>query len=74
MVALHSEGITLYIRKRGIIPVNSSDFLSTLHKEMKRSFMEEKDNPNSEWVKVETRPTVIDGQYAFETLYKKVYY
>lgn len=41
---------------------------------MKCSFMEKKDNPNFEWVKVETRPTVIDGQYAFETLYKKVYH
>lgn len=27
-----------------------------------------------EWVKVKTYLTVINGQYAFETLYKKVYH
>jgi|GluameStandDraft_1065615.scaffolds.fasta_scaffold01306_19 hypothetical protein len=27
-----------------------------------------------EWVKVRTYLTVINGQYAFETLYKKVYH
>ena len=27
-----------------------------------------------EWIKVKTYLTVINGQYAFETLYKKVYH
>ena len=27
-----------------------------------------------EWVKVKTYPKLIDGKWAFETLYKKVYH
>ena len=30
--------------------------------------------PAFEWVKVITYLTIIDGRYAFETLYKKVYH
>ncbi len=32
------------------------------------------DKVKYEWVKVKTYLTVINGQYAFETLYKKVYH
>ena len=39
---------------------------------MKRSFMEEKDNPNFEWVKVETRPTVIDGSMSLKPYIKGI--
>lgn len=30
-------------------------------------------NRTFEWVKVRTYPILIDGKWAFETLYKKVY-
>lgn len=32
------------------------------------------DKSKFEWVKMKTYLTVINGQYAFETLYKKVYH
>lgn len=32
------------------------------------------DKVKYEWVKVKTYLTVINGQYAFETLYKKMYH
>lgn len=32
------------------------------------------DKVKYEWVNVKTYLTVINGQYAFETLYKKVYH
>lgn len=33
-----------------------------------------KDKEQFEWVKVKAYLTIIDGQYAFETLYRKVYH
>lgn len=33
-----------------------------------------KDKEQFEWVKVKTYLTIIDGRYAFETLYRKAYY
>ena len=33
-----------------------------------------RDNSCFEWVKVRTYLTLINGKYAFETLYKKVYH
>ena len=35
--------------------------------------MKPKDYSHFEWVKVRTYLTTINGRYAFETLYKKVY-
>ena len=36
--------------------------------------MKTKDYSRFEWVKVRTYLTIINGRYAFETLYKKVYH
>ncbi len=33
-----------------------------------------KNKTKFEWVKVRTYPIIIDGKWAFETLYKKVYH
>lgn len=33
--------------------------------------MKQKDNSRFEWIKVRTYLTLINGKYAFETLYKK---
>lgn len=36
--------------------------------------MEIKSKSRFEWVKVKTYPKLINGKWAFETLYKKIYH
>ena len=53
---------------------DNPEFLSTIPKRKEVFTAEIKNQSKFEWVKVKTYPKLIDGKWAFETLFKKVYH
>lgn len=54
--------------------IDNPEFLSNIPKRKEVFTAETKNKSKFEWVKVQTYPKLIDGKWAFETLYKKVYH
>ena len=50
------------------------EILSNIPKRKEVFTAEKKNKSEFEWVKVRAYPKLIDGKWAFETLYKKVYH
>jgi hypothetical protein len=57
-----------------LFSIDNPEFLSNIPKRKEVFTAETKNKAEYEWVKVRTYPKLIDGKWAFETLYKKVYH